>query len=124
MAISFIRAAVIYFVAGVILGIYIGTNKLFQFAPVHAHINLLGWASLAIMGLLYHVFPKAGASKLAPWHFWIYNLGVIGFVAGLYLIISGSEAALPLVIASSNLVLVGVVLFLINVFVNVRSNQA
>ena len=124
MAISFIKAAVLYFVVGVVFGIYIGTSKQFQFAPVHAHINLLGWASQAIMGLLYYVFAKAGASKLVPWHFWIYNLGTIGFVTGLYLIISGNEAALPVVIASSNLVLVGVVLFLINIFVNVRVERA
>ena len=120
MATTFIKVAVVYLIIGVSFGIYMGISKQFQFAPVHAHINLLGWASLALMGLIYYVFPRAGSSKLAPWHFWIYNLGAAGFVIGLYLVLSGNEGAVPLTIAAANLTWVGILLFLVNVFANVR----
>jgi len=28
--------------------------------PTHAHMNLLGWVSMALFGLIYQAFPAAG----------------------------------------------------------------
>lgn len=64
MGIKFIKASVIYFLIGISLGIYMGVADLFQFTSAHAHINLIGWISLAITGVLYHIFPAAGENKL------------------------------------------------------------
>ena len=41
---------------------------------MHAHINLLGWTTTALAGLIYSVFPKARARVLARVHFWLMNL--------------------------------------------------
>lgn len=49
-----IKAAVVYFIMGVGLGIYMGASGDHLYVPVHAHFNLLGWASLALVGLIYH----------------------------------------------------------------------
>jgi cbb3-type cytochrome oxidase subunit 1 len=46
-----------------------GVSDSFQFTSAHAHINLLGWVSLAITGGIYHIFPTAGENKLAKIHF-------------------------------------------------------
>lgn len=45
-----IKAAVVYLVMGVGLGIYMGASGDHVMVPVHAHLNLLGWASLAPPG--------------------------------------------------------------------------
>ena len=45
-----IKAAVVYLVLGVGLGIYMGASGDHVMVPVHAHFNLLGWASLAPLG--------------------------------------------------------------------------
>jgi hypothetical protein len=124
MASRYLKIAVIYFIAGIVLGIWMGMSQKFQFAPVHAHINLLGWASLALMGVIYRVFPDAAKTRLAAWQFWFYNIGVAGFVISLATVVSGHDAAVPAAIVSANLVLVGVVLFAINVYLNVREVRA
>jgi hypothetical protein len=46
-------AAALSALTGMSLGIWMGINENFTLAPVHAHINLLGWVSLALYGL-YH----------------------------------------------------------------------
>jgi len=45
-----IKAAVVYLVMGVGLGIYMGASGDHVMVPVHAHLNLLVWASLAPPG--------------------------------------------------------------------------
>jgi hypothetical protein len=45
----------------------------FILAPVHAHLLLLGWASLALAGIIYHLYPAAGTTRLARIHFWAHN---------------------------------------------------
>lgn len=124
MGIRYLKIAVIYLIVGVAFGIWMGITQKMQFAPVHAHINLLGWASLALMGVIYHIFPNAAKTRLAAWQFWLYNIGAAGFVISLATVVSGRDAAVPAAIVSAILVLIGVVLFAINVYVNVRDLRA
>jgi hypothetical protein len=63
-----IKIAAVYLVAGVTMGIVMGITHEFVLAPVHAHINLLGWATLALMGVVYHVHPAAAETRLAAVH--------------------------------------------------------
>ena len=49
--------------------------------PVHAYCNLLGWASLALIGLIYRQFPVAGSSRLATVQFWLHNVGSLAAMA-------------------------------------------
>jgi len=120
MGIRFLKIAVVYLVIGVVMGIVMGITRQFQFAPVHAHVNLLGWATFAIGGLVYMLFPQAAATRLAAWHFWLLNIGAPVFMISLYLIVAGNEAAVPVTIAGSFITLAALIVFLINVFVNVR----
>ena len=68
----FLRIAVLYSVAGVSLGIYMGASGDHSMFPVHAHLNLLGWVAMTLFGLFYRAFPAAAETKLAKVHFWIY----------------------------------------------------
>ena len=40
-------------------------------SSVHTHINLVGWASLALFGVIYRLYPELAASRLALVHFWL-----------------------------------------------------
>ncbi|WP_255472998.1 cbb3-type cytochrome c oxidase subunit I [Planomicrobium sp. CPCC 101079] len=82
VGIAFIKVASVYLLIGVSLGLYMGISENFQYAPVHAHVNLLGWATMALFGLVYHYFPRAGGSKLGKVHFWLYNIGAIALLLG------------------------------------------
>jgi hypothetical protein len=116
-----IKAAVIYFMLGIGLGIYMGASGDHLLVPVHAHFNLLGWASLALVGLIYHQFPVAGSHRLARIQFWLHNLGLLTAMALLVAILRGNSSLEPVIGVASIVIGASVVLFAINVFQNVRA---
>ena len=104
-------AAVSYFVIGISFGVYMGASGDHSLFAVHAHINLLGWASMAITGLLYRSFPAAAQSGLSAWHFWLYQLAAPVMLLAVALIYSGHKEAEPVAGAASVVVLVSVLMF-------------
>ncbi|QGQ44055.1 cytochrome-c oxidase [Metabacillus sediminilitoris] len=124
MGIKFFKIAVVYLLIGVSIGYIMGMTHNFSFTSVHAHVNLLGWASMALFGLIYHFYPQAGETKLAKVHFWLHNIGTPFLTAGVFLIVYlENEALTVLPIIGSNLVLIGIILFLINVFRHVKAEN-
>lgn len=97
---------------GMGLGIVMGISQDFTLAPAHAHLNLLGWVTMAIYGL-YH----RGAGRTGGFAGWT-QVGSGGLGAGLMAggladyLSSGSHRAMPMVVAGSLLALTGMVLFL------------
>ena len=118
--ILWIKAAVIYFIMGVGLGIYMGASGNHLLVPVHAHFNLLGWASLAVIGLVYQQFPVAGSHRLATVQFWLHNAGLIAAMGLLVGFLHGNSSLDPLLGIASVVIGASVVLFAINVFQNIR----
>jgi hypothetical protein len=45
-----------------------GSVPLCRLTPVHAHPDLVGWASLALFALVYRVYPELAAKRLALVH--------------------------------------------------------
>lgn len=119
MSQRFLKLAVVYLVIGACLGLYMGINKAFTLVPVHAHLLLAGWVSLALAGLIYHLFPAAAASPLAKVHFWLHNLALPVFMIGLAVMLTGNEAALPAVAGGATVLLAGLVVFAVNELKNV-----
>jgi cbb3-type cytochrome oxidase subunit 1 len=108
---KFLLLAALLFTAGVTLGIVMGVRHDFQLAPVHAHINLVGWTSLSLFGIVYRLYPQMAKSRLAALHFILAAPAAILFPIGIALSITAGR---PLVaIVASFLWLAGVVLFLI-----------
>lgn len=124
MAKTFLKIAAVYITLGVLLGMLMGIIQDFRLASVHAHLNLLGWVSMAIFGLIYHFYPHAAETRLAKLHFWLHNIGLPLMQGGLAIeILSGNSAMLPLVIVSSLLVVIGIILFTINLFLELGSTS-
>jgi cbb3-type cytochrome oxidase subunit 1 len=119
MSTRFLRIAAVYFVVAVGLGLYMGITTQFTQTPVHAHLNLLGWVSMALFSLIYHVHPAAGETKLARWHFWLYNATLPVFMAALFLMLAGNEALGPFVGIAATTTLIAIVLFAVNLWRNV-----
>ena len=69
-----IKISAIYFVIGVSLGLYMSIVHSYVLTSVHVHINLLGWVSLALAGIIYTLFPDLASTKLAKTHFWLHNI--------------------------------------------------
>lgn len=104
-----------------ILGMVMGIPARFTLAPVHAHLALVGWLSLAMAGVIYHLYPAAGQTRLARLHFWLHNVGLPTFMVALALALTGTEAPVPAIAGGAGLLLAGPVLFAINVLVRIRA---
>lgn len=100
---NFIKAALIYLAIGVTLGLIMAIGYdwgLVPFlTPAHAHINLLGWVSMLMFGVAYHIIPRfhgrmLHSDRLAVVHFWLANVGVVGLALSMpYKFIPGMALA-------------------------------
>lgn len=117
MGIRFIKIASIYFVAGIILGMVMGMSESFQYTSTHAHINLLGWVSMGLFGVIYHLFPHLATNKLATLHFWLHNIGLPVMVIGLIIFAQDNEnLGIPFMSTGGTLVILATILFAVNCF--------
>jgi cbb3-type cytochrome oxidase subunit 1 len=123
MALRFVKIAVVYLFIGALLGLIMGIRQNFSLAPVHAHLALLGRASLALAGVIYHLYPAA-ATRLAKVHFRIHNLALPVFMVAPGMMLTGTASAGPIVAVSATGVLVGLALFVTDVLLNIRAATA
>ncbi|MEL3972538.1 cbb3-type cytochrome c oxidase subunit I [Rossellomorea oryzaecorticis] len=121
MGIRLIKISVIYFMIGVLFGLYMSMTHDYSFTPVHVHINLLGWTSLTLAGIIYHLFPSVSATRLAKAHFWLHNIGLSLMMIGLIILISGSEGVVPVIAAGGLLTTLAVLLFGYNVLTKLKA---
>ncbi|RXJ01727.1 cytochrome-c oxidase [Anaerobacillus alkaliphilus] len=120
MGVRLIKISVVYFVIGVLLGYYMSTAHAYNLTPVHVHINLLGWTSLTLAGILYVLFPNLAATKLAKAHFWLHNIGLPAMMIGLAFMVYGNTSLTFATIISANLVTLAVILFAVNILMNLK----
>lgn len=116
---AWFRLAAIYFAVGVILGVTMGASGDHSLHPVHAHLNLLGWVSMALFGLMGTAQPSITEGRVATLQFWMYNLGVPVMLAALTLRIKGFPSVEPLVGVASIVVGCSVLLFAWMVFARI-----
>jgi cbb3-type cytochrome oxidase subunit 1 len=122
---AFIQVASVYLLIGIGFGIYMGLSENFAYAHTHAHINLLGWATMGVFGLIYYVVPRAGSSKLGKAHFWLHNIGTPLLLSGMFLFANGElDLALPLAITGGLIILLGTFIFVANMFLNLKGNTS
>jgi hypothetical protein len=119
---KFLLLGAIMLTAGVTLGIVMGIRQDFSLAPVHAHINLVGWASLSLFGIVYKLYPDMARSRLAALHFILAAPAAIMFPVGIALSMLYDQ---PLVaIAAASMWLAGAILFLIQIIVLIHRPYA
>lgn len=85
VTVRFLKASLVYFLTAGVLGMLLFTwpdvGPRLRF--MHTHFNLLGWVSMLIYGVAYHIIPRFQgrplySERLAYLHFWLANVGLIG----------------------------------------------
>lgn len=88
LGIKFLKASLIYFIIGVTMGAIITIEPIYDFVVLsqlferaHAHINLIGWVSLSIIGFIYYIILEnlgkpLYSEKLGDMGFWLINIGI------------------------------------------------
>ena len=113
---NFLRLGVLSALVGMALGVWMGANQDFVLRPVHAHINLLGFASMMLFGLFYRAFPAAGRGWLPMSHFVLSVLGFLILMPSLTLMLLQRPLFLPGMIASEIMLVASMAVFVIIVF--------
>jgi cbb3-type cytochrome oxidase subunit 1 len=95
----FVKASLVWFGLGITLGAAMAVEPaLLRYRLAHMHMNLLGFVTMMIYGVAYHVIPRFTghplySRRLAGAHWWIANAGlalmVVGFVLAPHI---GAEA--------------------------------
>ncbi|MFN3572381.1 hypothetical protein [Phenylobacterium sp.] len=113
---AFFGAAVLYALVGMCLGIWMGASGDHTLSPVHAHINLLGWASLALMGAFYGLAGDRAPKRLGWVNFGVSNLGNILSLPLLAMLLLGDTRVLPAMAVGELLMVAGMALFAVSIF--------
>jgi hypothetical protein len=105
------QAAVLLAVFGMAWGIQMAMTGDHTAMPAHAHLNLLGWVSLFLFGIFYHLHPQTDRSRTALVQAWVWIIGTVVQAAGVTLVLSGSPVGEPIAAISSLVVLADMLLF-------------
>lgn len=120
MGINFLKISVVYFIIGIGFGMYMSITQNFEYASAHAHINLLGWASFALAGLIYYLFPTLAENMLGKLHFWLVNIGLPIMMISLLVLIAGNKSAETYIAIGASILSLGILSFVINVLKNLK----
>ena len=66
------KAAVLFVLAGMAWGMQMAISQDHSTYPAHAHLNLLGWVSLFLIGIYYRTHPALERARLAFVQIWLW----------------------------------------------------
>lgn len=121
----FIRFALIYFMLAILLGLQMSvTGPVYPWMPIHVHFNLLGWMSMMVYGVGYHILPRFSgvplwSDRLSYWQMWLANIGLVGMAAGWIVRSSGGDPTVLLIF--SLIEGVSIVFFALNMFKTIKA---
>ncbi len=114
---AFFVVGALLLLSGMLLGEYMGAHENFTLAPLHAHINLLGWVTLALYGTFYTLTKDTYSPKLAWTNFVLSSVGILTMIPVLGLLLTapnGGEKYGALTGAAGGIALLGLLVFLIS----------
>jgi hypothetical protein len=97
----FFAVAPIYVLIGMGFGIFMGATMDFTLAPAHAHLNLIGWVTMALYGTFYALAREA-SQKLAWTTFWVNNAAITIMFPSLAMVLKFGDSSpfvLPLIVS-------------------------
>jgi cbb3-type cytochrome oxidase subunit 1 len=124
----FIIMSIVYLGISSLVGIaMLGSEKAMALKFVHSHLNMLGWVSMMIYGVGYHILPKfmgrAMHSKaLGEIQFWMANIGLVAMLLFYTVNVYSPSGALVMVtVAAGVLETVSICLFFYNMLMTLMT---
>ena len=119
---AFIRSSLLWFVAGITLGLAMAVHPAWVvYRPAHAHMNLVGFVVMMIFGVGYQMLPRffghpIHSRALATAHVWLANLGLAGLVGGFLIAPNIGAASIPVTASGGLLWALGAYGFVYNMW--------
>lgn len=121
---TYFKTAIVFLIIGIAVGLHMSISGNHAGTGAHAHINLLGWVTMALFGTYYAFEPEKARTRLAHIQYGVYTVGVAVMTPSLYIMLMGNPALEPLVAVSSLVVLAGVLLFAAVLFSSQKSTAS
>ena len=116
LPLAFFTAAAVCGLGGMVWGAILGATQDFTTSPAHAHLNLLGWTSLGLMGLFYALFGERVSVKLGWVNWALSTLGVAIMIPSLGFYLVGQKAIAETgLMVGPLLAIAGMLLFVVSV---------
>lgn len=128
VTVLFIKSAMVYFVLAILLGLHMSVaGPIYPYMQIHTHFNLLGWMSMMIFGVGYHILPRFSgrplfSDALANWQLWLANIGLVGMALG-WLVRSWNNSSMVLLLFSL-VETVSIVFFVVNMWKTIKAVPA
>ncbi|HKX65029.1 MAG TPA: hypothetical protein VJM78_06940 [Rhizomicrobium sp.] len=114
---AFFGLGVICLFIGMGMGMKMGASEDFTLMPAHAHLNLLGWVTMAIYGIFYALTHASLKPKLAWTNFALAALGVVLMIPSLALYLPAHDVKfVPGIIAGEIATMLSLLVFAISVY--------
>jgi hypothetical protein len=122
LSLAFFTTGALCVLGGMVWGVVMAASNDHTMMPAHAHLNLMGWATLALMGAFYAL---SGRSDRLGWaNYWLSTLSVVVSIPALAMLLGGNAAAEKVAIAGSLLAILGMLAFLASVAAHWRQAKA
>jgi hypothetical protein len=105
------QSAVLLLLAGMVWGIVMAISDDHAALPAHAHLNLLGWVSLFLFGIYYHLHPSSGGTRAALIQVWTWIVGTVILTIGVGLVHTGHPVGDPIAAVGALVVFADALLF-------------
>jgi cbb3-type cytochrome oxidase subunit 1 len=118
----FMKSSLAWLGGGVLLGVAMAIwPQLIVYRPAHVHMNLLGFVTMMIYGVAYHVIPRftghqLHARRLAGLQWWLANIGLLLMVIGFCMAPHGIAAATPVLGTGGTLAAIAAYCFVYNLW--------
>ena len=122
LSLAFFTTGALCVLGGMVWGVLMAASNDHGMMPAHAHLNLMGWATLALMGTFYGL---SGRSDRLGWaNYWLSTLAVVISIPALAMLLGGNAAAEKFTIIGSVLAILGMLTFLASVAAHWRQLKA
>ena len=116
---AFLKASLAWLGLGVTLGVAMAAHPAWTvYRPAHVHMVALGFVTMMIFGVAYHVIPRFSGHPLygrraAAWHFGASNVGLALMVLGFVLRADGARVGTSLLATGGVLSALGAYTFVV-----------
>lgn len=115
---AFLKASLVWLGLGVSLGVGMAAHPAWTiYRPAHLHMLVLGFVSMMIFGVAYHVLPRftgnpLHAPAMATRQWWLANAGLLGMVIGFIVRANGATVGTPVLAVGGTLAALSAYLFI------------
>ncbi len=118
-ALAFLATGAVAVTIGMTWGIVMAASGDHTLGGAHAHLNLVGWVTMALFGIYYHLNPEMNERLWAKVHYVVALAGLVTMVPGI--VQSIRQTGETLVKIGSVLTLTSMLIFLVTVVLGARA---